>query len=70
MTENTPEKKKTDTPNKIEASLTVSNEKISKAEEKKVIKFEPAKDDDDFFGNFSKPASKTLDLQPNNASII
>jgi hypothetical protein len=39
MTENTPEKKKTETPSKIEAILTVSNEKVSRAEEKKEIKF-------------------------------
>ena len=68
MTENTPEKKKIETPSKIEAILTVSNEKVSRAEEKKEIKFEVAKEDDDFFGNFTKPASKTLDL-PNNTSI-
>ncbi len=69
MTENTPEKKKIETPSKIEAVLTVSNEKVSKVEEKKEIKFDAANnDDDDFFGNFSKPVTKTLDLQ-NNASI-
>jgi|LauGreDrversion4_2_1035121.scaffolds.fasta_scaffold105412_2 hypothetical protein len=68
MTENTPEKKKVETPSKIEAVLTVSNEKVSKVEEKKDIKFDTANDNDDFFGNFSNPVSKTLDL-PNNASI-
>lgn len=67
MTENTPEKKKVETPSKIEAVLTVSNEKVSKVEEKKDIKFDTANDNDDFFGNFSNPVSKILDLG-NNAS--
>lgn len=57
MTENTPEKKKVETPSKIEAVLTVSNEKVSKVEEKKDIKFDTANDNDDFFGNFSNPVS-------------
>jgi hypothetical protein len=69
MTDNTPEKKKNETPSKIESALTVSNEKLSKVEEKKEFKFETANDDDDFFGNFSKPVSKTLDLPTNNPSI-
>ena len=69
MTENTPEKKKIETPSKIGAALTVSNEKVSKVEEKKEIEFIVANNDDDFFGNFSKPISSTSFDLTSNTSI-